>query len=158
MEKDTEGALRWIVNILNKHSIPFQIGGGFAAYVYAAKRPIYDIDIAIPTDKLEVLLPDVQEYVIHDLKEHKDSHWEFTGMTLEYKGQEIDLVGAQGKKYLDKKTQTWIISENNFSTSEMGRIFGITVPLMAKERLIAYKKNLGREVDIADIEALEALN
>lgn len=156
--KDTEGALRWIVNILNKHSIPFQIGGGFAAYAYGVKRSIYDIDIALPTNKLDSLLPDVQKYIIHDLKEHKDSHWEFTGMTLEYSGQEIDLVGAQGKRYLDEKTQNWISSENDFSTSELKEVFGITVPLMAKEKLIAYKKNLGREVDIADVETLEALN
>jgi predicted nucleotidyltransferase len=153
--KDTKAALIWIVDILNKHAIPFQIGGGFAAYVYGAKRAIHDIDIALPTNKLELLLPEVREYIIHDLKEHKDSHWEFTGMTLEYKGQEIDLVGAQAKRYLDEKTQTWIVSENDFSTSEFREIYGITVPLMAKEQLIAYKKKLGREVDIADVKALE---
>jgi len=156
-EKSTETALKWIIGILNKYSIPFQIGGGFAAYVYGVQRPIYDIDIALPTNKLAVLVPEVQQYITHELKEHKDSHWEFVGMTLKYKGQEIDLVGAQGKKYLDEKTQTWITSENDFSTSETREVFGIRIPLMAKEKLIAYKKNLGREVDLIDVHGLEGL-
>jgi hypothetical protein len=155
-EKDTRAALLWITEILDKHSIPFQIGGGFAAHIYGAKREIADIDIAIPTDKLTEVLPEVQQYITHSLKEHKDAHWEFTGMTLEYKGQEIDLVGAQGKRYFDEKNNEWVVSENDFSTSEYIEVFGITVPVMAKERLIAYKKRLGREVDIADVAVLES--
>lgn len=30
-EKNTEAAFKWIVVLLKKHSIPFQISGGFAS-------------------------------------------------------------------------------------------------------------------------------
>jgi hypothetical protein len=155
--KQTEEAFQWIINILNKNKIPFQIGGGFAVVIYGGAREVWDIDITLPTNKLIDLLPHVVKYITHELKEHHDENWIFTGMTVEYKGQEIDLVGAQGKKYLDNKTQTWITFENDFSTSEYREIFGLTVPVMAKERLLAYKKNLSREVDILDVQTLEEI-
>ena len=157
MRENTLEALNWIVTILNNYSIPFQIGGGFAVVLYGGTREVWDIDIALPTDRLAELIPEVEKYITHKLKEHRDTNWIFTGMTVEYKGQEIDLVGAQGKKYLDNKTQTWITSENDFSTSEHKDVFGLIVPVMAKEKLLIYKKNLGREVDILDVQVLERL-
>ncbi len=156
-QRDIKSALDWILDILNKYSIPFQIGGGFAARVYGVDRELYDIDIAIPTNQLEVILPDVAPYIIHNLRHRKDENWEFTGMTVKYNGQEIDLVGAQDKKYLNKKTKEWIISENDFESSEYKEAYGIILPIMPREKLITYKRNLGRDVDIIDIASLEVV-
>src|SRR5690348_12670369 len=48
--KDTKSALHWIVNILKKLNINFQIAGGLAANIYGADRPLHDIDIDIPEE------------------------------------------------------------------------------------------------------------
>ena len=152
--KDTEAAFCWIIEILNKQNIPFQIGGGFAARVYGSKRELADIDIALPTDKLSELLPDVKDYITYKLDRYLDENWDVTGMTVEYKGQEIDLVGAQGKRIFDKVNKKWITLENDFPTSEYKEVYGLKVPIMAKEKLIAYKTMLGREVDLIDIKEL----
>ncbi|MFZ2522802.1 MAG: hypothetical protein WAW92_00245 [Minisyncoccia bacterium] len=45
--RNTEGALRWIVNILESKSIQFQVTGGFAAKLYGSQRELADIDIDI---------------------------------------------------------------------------------------------------------------
>jgi hypothetical protein len=42
--------------------------------------------------------------------------------------------------------------------NEMKEVFGLTVPIVSKGSLIAYKKKLMREVDIADIHALESIS
>lgn len=154
--KDTESALKWIVEILNRKKIPFQIGGGFAARMYGVERELADIDIALPTNKFSELVPEVKEYITYDLRHYKDKKWDVTGMTVEYKGQILDFVGAQGKKIFDEKNNEWIILENNFSTSELKEVYGITIPVMARDRLIAYKKILLREVDKEDLRSLEA--
>ena len=37
-DEKTIDALKWIVGILNKHNIPYRIGGGFAAKMYGSSR------------------------------------------------------------------------------------------------------------------------
>ncbi len=46
-EKNTEAALHWIAGLLQKHTIPFQIAGGFAPRLYGSTRPFADTDIGI---------------------------------------------------------------------------------------------------------------
>jgi len=154
MKKDTETALKWIVNILQKHDMPFQIGGGFAARIYGAERELADIDIAIPTDKLNELLLEVKDYITYDLKHYLDEKWDCIGMTIKYEGQEIDFVGAQGKKIFDGINNKWVTLENDFSNNEYKEIYGLSIPLMPKERLIEYKSILKRDVDLLDLEGL----
>jgi len=154
MEKDTESALKWIVNILQKHDIPFQIGGGFAARMYGVERELADIDIAVPTDRLGEILSEVKVYITYDLRHYLDEKWDCTGMTINYKGQEIDFVGAQGKKIFNETNKKWITLENDFSNNEYKEIYGLTIPLMPKEKLISYKSILKREVDLLDLEVL----
>lgn len=157
IEKNIETALKWIVNILQKHNIPFQIGGGFAARLYGVKRELADIDIAIPTDKLSELLSEVKDHITYDLRHYLDEKWDCTGMTINYEGQEIDFVGAQGKKIFDEVNKKWIALENDFSNNEYKEIYGLTIPLMPKEKLIAYKSILKRDVDLLDLKGLEKI-
>ena len=46
-QEKTVDALRWIVGILEKKNILYQISGGFAAKLYGSSRPLNDIDIDI---------------------------------------------------------------------------------------------------------------
>lgn len=57
MEEKTLNALRWIVGILNKHQVPYRIGGGFAAHIYGSNRPINDIDISLPGKYFSAIVP-----------------------------------------------------------------------------------------------------
>ena len=46
--RNTKKALTWIVRVLRKYKVSFQISGGFAARAYGATRELADIDIYIP--------------------------------------------------------------------------------------------------------------
>lgn len=153
--KNTEAALLWIVSILQKHDIPFQIGGGFAARVYGSQREIADIDIAIPEKKFEILLPDIKEYLIAGPEHYIDKEWDLQLMTVSYGGQEIEFAGAYEKKFFDREKQEWVMFPSDFSSSEYREVYGIKVPLMEKQKLIKYKKMLAREVDLEDVRGLE---
>lgn len=156
MEK-TEVALRWIVEILERHRVPYQIGGGFAAHVYGSRREIADIDISIPEEKFNVLLSDIQEYLTYGPAQYVDPEWDLLLMTLSYQGQEIDFAGSNNKKFFDQIKQDWVSFPTDFNSSVYKDVYGIKVPLMAKSKLIEYKKALGRDVDVFDVQALESL-
>jgi len=153
-ERNTKEAFLWIVNILQKHKIPFQIKGGFASRLYGALRELADIDISIPEDRFDELLPDIKDYIKFGPEQYLDEEWDIKLITLKYKGQYIDITGAFEKKNFDKTNQKWVNIPSNFDTSVYMNVYGSNVPVIAKEDLIAYKKLIQRDVDIADIEFL----
>lgn len=76
-------------------------------------------------------------------------------MTLNYAGQEIDICGADEFKLFDAPTGQWRLVPADLHKSEEREVFGIKVPIVAKEDLINYKAMLARDTDLADIEAIK---
>ena len=107
MELNLEKALKWIVNILKKHRVPFQIAGGFAAHIYGAKRPVNDIDLDIPEEKFKTILPDIEKYVTFGPNRLKDEKWDLDLIVLNYAGQMIDISGAYKTKIYNEKNKMW---------------------------------------------------
>lgn len=156
--RNTKGAFKWIVELLHEHSIPFQISGGFAARLYGSTRELADTDIGIPDDRFEELLPEVKKYIIYGPEHYLDDEWDLKLMTLKYENQKIDIAGRDEIKIFDKTNKVWVPAHRDLTVSEGREVYGIMVPVIPKEALIAYKKKIMREVDILDVQALENLN
>lgn len=144
-------ALIWITEILKKLDVPYQIAGGLAAIVYGATRPLEDIDIDIPEDQFEIVQNEVSDFIIYGPERFKSDTWDLMLMTLDYHGQLIDLGGAYHTKIRNKATGEWQDLIANFTAVEMKNIFGLQLPVIAYDELVAYKKALAREVDLIDI-------
>lgn len=152
--KQTKTALIWIINILQRHDIPFQITGGLAARAYGAVRELADIDIDIPEDKFELIIKEVEPYIVCGPDYFKDDCWNIYLLSLRYKDQDIDLGGAYHTSIYDQKNKTWIKLVTDFSAIEYKEIMGVKLPVIAREELIAYKKILARPVDLLDIQQM----
>lgn len=152
---NAEKAFHWIIGILNKHHIKFEIDGGLAARAYGAERELVDIDLVIPEKEFENILSDVASHIQYGPSWFSDDKWNLLLMTLDYEGQSIDIAGSQHQKYFDNNKKEWINSPADFSQSEIKNIFGIDVPVIPKGRLIEEKRHLMREVDLIDLEFLE---
>jgi hypothetical protein len=152
MVRRTKEAFKWIVGILRKHKIAFQITGGFAARVYGSHRKLADIDISVPDSKIKEILQDVKKYAIYGPKRYVDKSFDLQLMTLKYKGQEIDICGTA--RLYDCDHKRWVKDKTHFNKSMTNRVYGINVPVILKKELIAYKRLLGRKVDLADIKSL----
>lgn len=153
--KNTEKAFRWIIGILEKHKIRFQITGGLAARAYGSRRPLADIDIDIPENQFEKIATDVERYVIWGPEKFINDNWDLTLMTLKFFGQEIDICGAS-VKMRDHQSGKWIRNTTDFSKAVTRELYGIRVPVIRKRDLVKYKKILGRNVDVDDLSALKA--
>ena len=142
MNNKLENALKWIIAILQRHDVPFQISGGLAANIYGAKRPVNDIDLDVPEDKMELLLPDIQQHITFGPAQYKDKKWDLKLITLNYDGQEIDIGGAFETKIFDEQNKAWKLFPAKFETARTHTIYGMPVPVSDPADIIKYKKLL----------------
>ncbi len=148
-------ALKWITEILKKHDVQFQISGGLAAHIYGAEREVNDIDIDIPEEQMELIVSDIQDFITFGPADYIDEKWNLKLITLNYKGQEIDIGGAYKTKIFDDKSQSWISSPADLNSSEIHTFQGIELPVVEPKSLIAYKSLLNGEHQKSDIEAVK---
>jgi hypothetical protein len=80
--KNSEKAFKWIIDILEKNKIPFQVSGGLAARAYGSDRELADIDIEVSDDNVRDLVPEVKEYITFGPGFYKDDNWDLLLMTL----------------------------------------------------------------------------
>lgn len=154
--KKTEFALKWIVEILNKNNIPFQITGGFAANLHGTKRELADIDIEISEKSFDIIFPFVKDFVIYGPQNYKDENWDLMLMTLVYENQEID-ISSTSCRYFNKTVLLWENSTVDLSKAVMKEVYGIYVPIIQITDLISYKSKIARDVDISDVKELSQL-
>lgn len=149
--KETKLAFKWIVGVLKKHRIPFEISGGLAARAYGARRPLADIDININEKNYKKMMKEVSSYLKFGPGVYKDKHWNLKLMTLCYKGQYIDIAGVTHAKIFNSINKKWVMLRNHPARASMKKVYGISVPVENKKELIAYKKKLLRKVDGEDL-------
>ncbi|MBU1245622.1 MAG: hypothetical protein ABIJ20_00395 [Nanoarchaeota archaeon] len=153
-QKVYEKTLKWIVRLLKKRKIQFNVLGGLAAYAYGSKRMLVDIDLTMKNEDFQKILSDVKDYVIEPPHFSKSENWECYYMELEKDGITIEIGGDKGCKFLDSKTRKWEKLGDSLSKPTIKEVFGIDLPIISKNKLIRYKKKLMREVDVIDLKNL----
>lgn len=142
MDNKLISALEWIAFILNRENIPFEITGGLAAHIYGAQRPINDIDIDIPEDRFDDLLPRIKGYITFGPGRYIDEKWDCKLLTLEYEGQEIDIGGAYETKLFDDISKSWKSCPADLSKAKIFDFEGLKIPVVDPKDLIDYKRLL----------------
>ncbi len=152
MEKD---ALRWIVDILEGLLIPYQVSGGLAARAYGSSRLLHDIDIYIPSGELIHVARAVEDRITRPVTHDTGSHWDRTFFSLEYEDMPIEITAAENTRYFDAHDNKWKPACIDFDSSVNIRLFDILVPVMGFEQLSGSKWALSRDVDYADLAAID---
>lgn len=143
--------LKWIVGILKKRKIRFNVLGGLAAYAYGSKRTLVDIDLAMKNKDFQKILPDVKDYIVEPPHFSKSENWECYYMELKYNGITIEIGGDEGCKFLNSKTGKWQKLGDGLSKPTIKKVFGLNLPIIPKKDLVAYKKKLMRDFDVIDL-------
>jgi hypothetical protein len=156
-QKAYRQALKWIVGILKRKKLKFNIIGGLAAYAYGSKRMLVDIDLAMKNEDFKKILPYVKNYIIEMPHFSKSKNWQCYFMELKYKGITIEFGGDKGCKMLNSKTKKWQNLGDSLSKPTNKKVFGLNLPIIPKKELIAYKKKLMRNVDAIDLKNLMVL-
>lgn len=152
--RDTRAAFQWMVSLLRREKIPFEVFGGFDAKLFGAKRTLADIDFAIFDENISRVAKLVKKYIIFGPRRYHDRNWSILLFTLCYKGQEIDVCGISLAKIFDSTQKKWIKFRIPISKSVYKGVYGRRIPAVPKGMLIHYKRELNRRVDRADVKAL----
>lgn len=149
-------SLQWIVSILNKHNIPFQISGGLAAKIYGSTRPLNDIDIDVPEGRIPELLDDVKEYITFGPAREIDRRWDIYVLTFTKNQQEFDICGVESVKIFDASADMWRDFPSDIGSATWVEYMGMKLPVIQKQELIEYKKLLEGEHQKVDIQAISS--
>ncbi|MBO0783296.1 MAG: hypothetical protein J2P37_31160 [Ktedonobacteraceae bacterium] len=147
-------ALHWIVSLLNRHNITYQIVGGLAAKAYGASRPLVDIDIYVQLNNeqtLQALLEEVRPYVVREYGPHRSASWDIMYMALDYHGIYIDVADSAGARFYNHRDGRWEEQGIDYTRSTWQTLYGVEIAVMPREELLAYKAMLQREVDRQDL-------
>ena len=159
MYKKTKEAFFWLMKILRKEKVPYQISGGFAARIYGSKRPLADIDIEIHDKDFKKIMPYIDsKYILKGPRNYKDNQFDIYGLFLKYKGQKIDVCGADTEKLFDKRKGKWHKEKVDLNKTITKKVYGMSVKIVPLKNLIGYKKILLRQVDKIDIKNLSRLS
>ena len=153
MSKLVTNALVWTKSILEENKVPYQIVGGLAAVIHGGSRPVADIDLYVPKEFIEKILPYVESTISKPLAHSVEHGWDVEYTQLIYQGQKIEIGLSPGTRLLTN-TGEWIELVIDYEKSVAGSYDGIEVPVIPVSSLISYKLVLGREVDYIDISDL----
>jgi hypothetical protein len=147
-------ALKWINSIMKKHHAPFEVWGGFDARLFGAWRSLADIDIFTHKKKLYEIYPEIKNHIIYGPRIYQYKPFHLFIITLNYRGQEIDLCGLENLKLYDKFRKKWFEEKIDFRKANSVNVSGIKLKAMPLKELIKYKKRIARRVDLEDIREL----
>lgn len=153
-------ALGWIVSLLNRYDIPYQICGGMAARAHGAIRPLVDIDIYAAlqdSPHVQQFMDEVQPYLIREFSPHLSASWDICYLALNYQGMQIEIAeSTTNPRFYNHRDGRWEDQVIDFAASTHVLLYGVEVAIMPKDELLAYKAMLDREVDHQDIEQITA--
>lgn len=151
-------ALRWIVELLNRHGVPYQIVGGLAAQAYGATRPLVDIDLYIPLQQADGqpgALEEMRPYMVREPLPHKSAAWDLVYLALEYDGVLIEIGDSStNPRFFNRIHQRWEQQEIDYRAGVAATVYGVDVLVMPRAELLRYKLMLDREVDALDLDEL----
>ena len=149
--RHTKAGLTCIVSILRDLNIPFEIDGGLAAEMYGTHRELADIDINVPGDRFDEIVPHVKDYLHFGPAWYRDDHWEVYMMSMKFAGQNIDIDALGKMRFFDKDAALWRDISEDLSDVRIMKYMDMELPFINEMKLMIYKQELARGVDRKDV-------
>ncbi|MCE8019306.1 MazG-related protein [Halomonas sp. MCCC 1A11036] len=154
MSNKVKVALKWLKGLLDAESVEYQIVGGLAATIHGGSRDVADIDLYIHNSDANKVLARVSQFISKPLTRYTEYGWDLEYFQLVYQNQKIEIGLSQNTKIQSALDGSWHQLEIHFSESVLKHYQGIELPVIPVHHLVEYKRILGRDVDLIDIQEL----
>jgi len=145
--------LTFLYKVFQENNITFQVSGGLAAIFNGSLRPLYDIDLEIHKEDVEKVRTLLREFIIEDWNNELGNQFDIWMMKLEINAVPIDINQVEDVYLISKMGERTL--QSSAMDTEQKEFEGLILPVLRMQPLIAYKKKLGREVDLEDVSQLE---
>ena len=153
--KDSGAALRWIITLMEDNNIHYQVVGGLAAKTYGATRELVDIDLYVSGHDFHRACELASEFITWGPSLYKDEDWDIEFAKFCYLEQKVEIGKSEPAKRYDREIGAWVNENIDYDDFVIGEYLGVTFKTIPKNKLIAYKRKLNREVDILDIQQMQ---
>ena len=151
-------ALRWVRELLGSARIPFLVAGDAAAAAHgAAPAPVArdaalpaaagGIEIFVAAADLPQLLRLAEAHVAEAPWRRRDERWDRIAVGLEHGRTRITVSLVEAARVRDAATGAWVDAAVDLDAPVARTVWGVTVPVMAWERLVEIERRLGRTLD-----------
>ncbi len=145
-------ALAWLVDLFERHAVPYQVVGGLAARAYGATRPVVDVDLYMPFEQAQSLLAEIQPFIVRPPLPHKSDSWDLVYLALEYHDVYIEIGDSSTHpRFFNRLDGCWEDQRLDYGASVTANLFEVEVKVMPREELARYKRMLDRDVDHLDL-------
>jgi hypothetical protein len=150
-------ALNWLVSLLERHHVPYEVVGGLAARAYGASRALVDIDLYVPLSQAQPAVEEMRPYLKREPLPHRSDSWDLVYLALEYQGVWIEIGDSETNPcFFNRVDQRWEPQLIDYAALNLATLYGCQAAVMPKGELIRYKTMLDREVDHMDIQEMES--
>ncbi len=93
------------------------------------------------------LLGQTEEHVAEPPWRRRDERWDRIAVGLEHAGARITVSLVDAARVRDAGTGAWVDAAVDLDASVERTVWGVTVPVMAWERLVELERRLGRTLE-----------
>ena len=162
------GALRWVAEVLGDARIPFVVVGEAASVGHGAVRApsaaggapspaagvlppaagapaLADgIEFFVAAADLPRLLRLVAAQIVEPPWRRRDERWDRVAAVLEHEHTRITVSVREAARVRDAATGAWVDAPVDLDASVQRTVQGVTLPVLAWERLVELERRLGR--------------
>jgi len=129
--------------------------GGLAARAHGASRPLVDLDFYVPEVRLRDVARGAAGHVVRGPSRVRAGPWDLEVLVLERAGCRIELGGAESARIRERADGRFVPAGVDLGRAVERKPFGVRLPVMPVDELVAYKRRLRRDVDLFDLGDLE---
>lgn len=146
-------ALFRVLDVLDELGVPFVATGGLAGNLHGSAWPLHDLDFDVAGSALPALASRFQDAVVFGPAPFRDEEFALELLTLELDGVGVDFSAAESVMLVAPDGGA-VPRPTRLDAADQRSIAGRPIPVMPLADLIAYKRIIGRERDVEDLEAM----
>jgi len=142
-----------LLEFFEERAIPYAATGGLAGNLHGSSWPLHDLDLDAPANALAEIASAFADHVVYGPAAHQDDEFALTLLTLHVDGVGVDVSAAESVQLRDRSGGV-VPAPTDLQQVVTRPLADRRIRTIPLHQLIASKRVIGREADLAELERL----